>query len=117
MKKVDSTRRPDETSCDPGRQTVRSGADEAGSGREESKPKKSDYCPESEVRVELQGSELWKRFYEIGTEMIITKAGRYNIIISRGRFYSRRLAMLQTGLKVVCWLFFYPAKPANSKRI
>uniref|UniRef100_A0A8D3AJF8 T-box domain-containing protein n=1 Tax=Scophthalmus maximus TaxID=52904 RepID=A0A8D3AJF8_SCOMX len=29
-----------------------------------------------EVRVELQGSELWKRFYEIGTEMIITKAGR-----------------------------------------
>lgn len=32
--------------------------------------------PEREVRVELQGSELWNRFYEIGTEMIITKAGR-----------------------------------------
>uniref|UniRef100_A0A3Q3FLF3 T-box transcription factor 22 n=1 Tax=Labrus bergylta TaxID=56723 RepID=A0A3Q3FLF3_9LABR len=30
----------------------------------------------AKVRVELQGSELWKRFYEIGTEMIITKAGR-----------------------------------------
>ncbi|KAG7278112.1 hypothetical protein CRUP_029057 [Coryphaenoides rupestris] len=29
-----------------------------------------------EVRVDLQGSELWNRFYEIGTEMIITKAGR-----------------------------------------
>lgn len=29
-----------------------------------------------EVQVELQGSELWKRFHEIGTEMIITKAGR-----------------------------------------
>ncbi|XP_030230281.1 T-box transcription factor TBX22-like [Gadus morhua] len=28
-------------------------------------------------RVDLQGSELWNRFYEIGTEMIITKAGRY----------------------------------------
>lgn len=29
------------------------------------------------VQVELQGSELWKRFHDIGTEMIITKAGRY----------------------------------------
>ncbi|KAF1598118.1 T-box transcription factor TBX22, partial [Eudyptes moseleyi] len=28
------------------------------------------------VQVELQGSELWRRFHEIGTEMIITKAGR-----------------------------------------
>ncbi|XP_007890311.2 T-box transcription factor TBX22-like [Callorhinchus milii] len=28
------------------------------------------------VQVELQGAELWKRFHEIGTEMIITKAGR-----------------------------------------
>ncbi|XP_065130944.1 T-box transcription factor TBX22 [Paramisgurnus dabryanus] len=28
------------------------------------------------VRVDLQGSDLWKRFYDIGTEMIITKAGR-----------------------------------------
>uniref|UniRef100_A0A8D0DET1 T-box transcription factor 22 n=1 Tax=Sander lucioperca TaxID=283035 RepID=A0A8D0DET1_SANLU len=40
------------------------------------KPKESDCRPDREVRVELQGSELWKRFYEIGTEMIITKAGR-----------------------------------------
>ncbi|XP_030642949.1 T-box transcription factor TBX18 [Chanos chanos] len=29
-----------------------------------------------EVRADLQGSDLWKRFHEIGTEMIITKAGR-----------------------------------------
>ncbi|XP_036160082.1 T-box transcription factor TBX22 [Myotis myotis] len=28
------------------------------------------------IQVELQGSELWKRFHAIGTEMIITKAGR-----------------------------------------
>ncbi|ETE62651.1 T-box transcription factor TBX22, partial [Ophiophagus hannah] len=28
------------------------------------------------IQVDLQGSELWKRFHEIGTEMIITKAGR-----------------------------------------
>nr|XP_033794159.1 T-box transcription factor TBX18 [Geotrypetes seraphini] len=27
-------------------------------------------------RGDLQGAELWKRFHEIGTEMIITKAGR-----------------------------------------
>ncbi|KAJ7310313.1 hypothetical protein JRQ81_007218 [Phrynocephalus forsythii] len=32
--------------------------------------------PNGGVQVELQGSELWKRFHEIGTEMIITKAGR-----------------------------------------
>ncbi|XP_043830657.1 T-box transcription factor TBX22 isoform X1 [Dromiciops gliroides] len=29
-----------------------------------------------DVQAELQGSELWQRFHEIGTEMIITKAGR-----------------------------------------
>ncbi|XP_039081422.1 T-box transcription factor TBX22 [Hyaena hyaena] len=28
------------------------------------------------IQIELQGSELWKRFHDIGTEMIITKAGR-----------------------------------------
>ncbi|KAF6390932.1 T-box transcription factor 22 [Rhinolophus ferrumequinum] len=27
------------------------------------------------IQVELQGFELWKRFHDIGTEMIITKAG------------------------------------------
>ncbi|XP_054648491.1 T-box transcription factor TBX22 [Dunckerocampus dactyliophorus] len=42
----------------------------------ESKPKLSESRPDREVHVELQGSELWKRFFEIGTEMIITKAGR-----------------------------------------
>ncbi|CDQ80385.1 unnamed protein product [Oncorhynchus mykiss] len=29
-----------------------------------------------EIQVELQCADLWKRFHEIGTEMIITKAGR-----------------------------------------
>jgi len=28
------------------------------------------------IRVELQGKSLWRTFYEIGTEMIITKVGR-----------------------------------------
>lgn len=80
MKKAGSTpRRTEVTSCDPERQTVRSRAEEADTSAEESKPKESDCRPDREVRVELQGSELWKRFYEIGTEMIITKAGRYKL--------------------------------------
>ncbi|KAB0364180.1 hypothetical protein FD754_008336, partial [Muntiacus muntjak] len=29
-----------------------------------------------EIQVELQCADLWKRFHDIGTEMIITKAGR-----------------------------------------
>ncbi|XP_069068675.1 T-box transcription factor TBX22 [Pleurodeles waltl] len=33
-------------------------------------------APTPVTQVELQGSELWKRFHDIGTEMIITKAGR-----------------------------------------
>lgn len=30
----------------------------------------------SNITVELEGKELWERFSELGTEMIITKAGR-----------------------------------------
>ncbi|XP_047440433.1 T-box transcription factor TBX22 [Mugil cephalus] len=67
---------PCDTPCDPQRQAVRSGAEDSEPGSEGNKPKESDCRSEREVRVELQGSELWKRFYEIGTEMIITKAGR-----------------------------------------
>lgn len=29
-----------------------------------------------EIQMELQCADLWKRFHDIGTEMIITKAGR-----------------------------------------
>lgn len=70
-------RRTEDTSCEPDRQSVGSGGEEAKPSGEEDKPKERDCRPDREVRVELQGSELWKRFYEIGTEMIITKAGRY----------------------------------------
>ncbi|XP_039768371.1 T-box transcription factor TBX22 [Ornithorhynchus anatinus] len=53
-------------------------------GEEEERPKAEDSTAavasggeeREDIQVELQGSELWKRFYEIGTEMIITKAGR-----------------------------------------
>lgn len=83
MKKAGLTPRIKDT-CDPQRQTVRSRAEEVDpSGGEENKPRESDSRPDREVRVELQGSELWKRFYEIGTEMIITKAGRYKMWIRK----------------------------------
>lgn len=84
MKKAGSTPRiTEDTSRDPERQSVRASAEEADPSGEESKPKESDCRPDREVRVELQGSELWKRFYEIGTEMIITKAGRYKMWLQR----------------------------------
>ncbi|XP_020485395.2 T-box transcription factor TBX22 [Labrus bergylta] len=78
IKKAGSTpKRIEDDSCDPERHTVRSSPEESENSGEESKPKERDCrADRSEVRVELQGSELWKRFYEIGTEMIITKAGR-----------------------------------------
>ena len=47
----------------------------------------SDPCPDDantspskqdlqNIAVRLEGRELWERFSELGTEMIITKAGR-----------------------------------------
>lgn len=30
-----------------------------------------------DIKVELQMQELWHRFHQLGTEMIITKAGRF----------------------------------------
>ncbi|XP_060741834.1 T-box transcription factor TBX22 [Tachysurus vachellii] len=41
-----------------------------------SKPAEDKTHSDSQIQVELQGSDLWRRFHEIGTEMIITKAGR-----------------------------------------
>ena len=34
------------------------------------------YLVKDGITVELLGQGLWKRFYKLGTEMIITKAGR-----------------------------------------
>ncbi|XP_031647186.1 T-box transcription factor TBX22 [Oncorhynchus kisutch] len=59
-------RRLGECESEPGREErTRTGDSDSNPGREE-----------REVLVELQGSDLWSRFHEIGTEMIITKAGR-----------------------------------------
>ncbi len=32
--------------------------------------------PDPSINVSLENEDLWKRFHEIGTEMIITKMGR-----------------------------------------
>lgn len=29
------------------------------------------------ITVKLEGISLWRRFHELGTEMIVTKSGRY----------------------------------------
>ena len=34
------------------------------------------YITKDGITVELCGQDLWKKFYKLGTEMIITKAGR-----------------------------------------
>uniref|UniRef100_A0A3P9L9D4 T-box transcription factor 22 n=1 Tax=Oryzias latipes TaxID=8090 RepID=A0A3P9L9D4_ORYLA len=60
-----------DTSSEPPGQTDRPASEDSEPACED-----SDCRSDREARVELQGSELWKRFYEIGTEMIITKAGR-----------------------------------------
>ena len=39
-----------------------------------------DTCIDN-IDVILEGKELWDRFNELGTEMIITKAGRYEYIL------------------------------------
>ena len=31
------------------------------------------------IRVTLQNKEMWAKFHSVGTEMIITKAGRYGL--------------------------------------
>ncbi|XP_068106168.1 T-box transcription factor TBX22 isoform X2 [Hyperolius riggenbachi] len=39
-------------------------------------PHSPDCAAHPNIQLELQGAELWRRFHDIGTEMIITKAGR-----------------------------------------
>ncbi|XP_004378965.1 T-box transcription factor TBX22 [Trichechus manatus latirostris] len=56
--------------------TVFSGCGGGGSGGGSSGNSSESLEEKDAIQVELQGSELWKRFHDIGTEMIITKAGR-----------------------------------------
>lgn len=87
-------KRSKDSSCDPPKLTVPPRGDQLDPDEEENQPKASDNRPDTEVRVELQGSELWKRFYEIGTEMIITKAGRCRWD-SLTRFFSTFVSLVQ----------------------
>lgn len=50
------------------------GSMQAMQGRVQSRD--SEITESENIKVELQMTELWQRFYELGTEMIITKAGR-----------------------------------------
>ncbi|KAM4621390.1 T-box transcription factor TBX22 [Polymixia lowei] len=76
-KKAGSTpKRSEDSTSDTGRELIRTRGGEANPNGDAKRPGEKDCCPDREVRVDLQGSELWNRFYEIGTEMIITKAGR-----------------------------------------
>lgn len=50
-------------------------------------------------RVDLQGSDLWKRFHEIGTEMIITKAGRYE---PGKQITSSQIGEVRNDMKTMC---------------
>lgn len=54
------------------------GSDSGGSGSSGDGLNRGGSLEEKDaIQMELQGSELWKRFHDIGTEMIITKAGRF----------------------------------------
>ncbi|XP_054328255.1 T-box transcription factor TBX22 isoform X2 [Pongo pygmaeus] len=48
----------------------------SGCGSDSGDGNSSESLEEKDIQMELQGAELWKRFHDIGTEMIITKAGR-----------------------------------------
>lgn len=67
-------------------------------GYQHLRPIRSLEPPEAEVqddpKVELEGRELWEKFSNLGTEMVITKSGRYVI-----RIYSLEYVGLP-GIKV-----------------
>jgi len=65
-------------------------------GYQHLRPIRSLEPPEAEVnddpKVELEGKDLWEQFNNLGTEMVITKSGRYVI------FLYIRYTFLQRGL-------------------
>ena len=48
----------------------------------------ADTSQSDDIKVELQMTDLWQRFHELGTEMIITKAGRWG---SNSRYLHKEL--------------------------
>ncbi|MPC61991.1 T-box protein H15 [Portunus trituberculatus] len=76
---VDSTKDPLDRPCS---KTPESTSSDSPSTHKESKASKlvmksKGNCPELEsVDCHLETKELWEKFFELGTEMIITKTGR-----------------------------------------
>lgn len=78
-----------EPSCGPARQT--------------SSPSSHPQTIEN-IKVGLHEKELWKKFHEAGTEMIITKAGR----LARESDVGRAPGGSQEDVRRMCW----PGSPA-----
>ena len=38
---------------------------------------RTDQRPDKNIKVTLDNRDLWRKFHTLGTEMIITKSGRY----------------------------------------
>lgn len=55
--------------------------------------------PKDEVKMELENSSLWKQFSSVGTEMIITKKGRWEIT---AEVYMLYVWPLTLDLRVIC---------------
>ncbi|XP_019375870.1 PREDICTED: T-box transcription factor TBX18, partial [Gavialis gangeticus] len=69
-------------------------------------------------RVDLQGAELWKRFHEIGTEMIITKAGRWMLGFSFYRYVYHSSKWMVAGnadSPVPPRVYIHPDSPASGE--
>lgn len=51
------------------------------------RPLEGGEMADDEPKVYLEASDLWKQFHKCGTEMVITKSGRYSkcLIITHGR--------------------------------
>ncbi|XP_008821300.1 T-box transcription factor TBX22 [Nannospalax galili] len=60
----------------PGKRSKTESSKTASSGSGSDDNDRESLQQKNVIQVELQGSDLWKRFHDIGTEMIITKAGR-----------------------------------------
>ena len=63
----------------------------------------------SKIHVQLENAELWKQFYSVDTEMIITKAGRYgrNVMMHIFLAATHTLAMLCTHCVMSLQLYLY----------
>ncbi|PFX15630.1 T-box transcription factor TBX20 [Stylophora pistillata] len=75
--RADSVSEEETTQPPPAKRMKSSSSEETIEDKESGKELENSYKDElRNITVELEGKELWERFSELGTEMIITKAGR-----------------------------------------